>query len=52
MTNKNKRKLINLAVFGVFGALVYFKGRLIPKYADDYPYSFMWHPRYGNLTET
>ena len=29
----------------------YVKSRIIPKYADDYPYSFKWDERYGNLTE-
>lgn len=29
---------------------MYFKNRLIPKYADDYPYSFIWEgDRNGNL---
>ena len=51
MTGKDKRRLIKPALFVAFGALVYFKGRLMPKYADDYPYSFKWHPRYGNLTD-
>ena len=30
---------------------MYVKGRILPKYADDYPYSFKWDPKYGNLTE-
>lgn len=38
------------ALFAAFGALMYLKGRIVPKYADDYPYSFKWDPRYGNLT--
>ncbi len=33
-----------------FGLLMYFKNRLIPKYADDYPYSFIWDGKNnGNL---
>ena len=33
-----------------FGALMYLKSRLIPKYADDYPYSFVWDGKNnGNL---
>ncbi len=29
---------------------MYFKNRLIPKYADDYPYSFIWEgDKNGNL---
>ena len=35
----------------LFGCLIYLKNRIIPKYADDYPYSFIWDRRYGNLTE-
>ena len=44
-------KAAKLAVFAVFGGLMYVKGRILPKYADDYPYSFKWDPKYGNLTE-
>ena len=40
-----------LAIFAAFGAVMYFKGRLLPKYADDYPYSFIWDGKHhGNLT--
>ena len=31
-----------VAVFASFAAFVYFKNRLTPRYADDYPYSFIW----------
>ena len=48
LSGKNTGKLAMLAAFG---ALMYLRGRIIPKYADDYPYSFKWDPRYGNLTE-
>ena len=44
-------KAAKLAVFAAFGGLMYVKGRILPKYADDYPYSFKWDPKYGNLTE-
>ena len=46
------RKMLSKAAVAVsFGALMYVKSRIIPKYADDYPYSFKWDERYGNLTE-
>lgn len=40
-----------IAAFAAFGGLMYVKGRILPKYADDYPYSYKWDPDYGNLTE-
>ena len=30
------------AIFISFASLMYFKSRLTPLYADDYPYSFIW----------
>lgn len=40
-----------LGIFAAFGTVMYFKGRLLPKYADDYPYSFIWDGKHhGNLT--
>ncbi len=53
-SRKNKRQFIKkhsagLATFAAFGGLMYLKGRILPKYADDYPYSYKWDPRYGNL---
>ncbi len=47
MKRKNAKKA---ALFIAFGALMYLKGRIVPKYADDYPYSFNWDPHFGNLT--
>ena len=49
--DREKRKLIqSAAIFLSFGAVMYFKNRLIPKYADDYPYSFIWEgDKNGNL---
>ena len=38
------------AVFASFTAFMYFKSRLVPMYADDYPYSFIWDgDNNGNL---
>ena len=60
LSRENRRKLVRqftrdnaakIAVFAAFGGLMYVKGRILPKYADDYPYSYKWDPRYGNLTE-
>ena len=60
LSRENRRKLVRqftrdnaakIAVFAAFGGLMYVKGRILPKYADDYPYSFKWDPGYGNLTE-
>lgn len=45
-----KGKAAKIAAFAAFGGLMYLKGRILPKYADDYPYSFQWDPQYGNLT--
>ena len=47
MKRKNAKKA---ALFIAFGALMYLRGRIVPKYADDYPYSFNWDPHFGNLT--
>ena len=44
-------KTAKIAVFAAFGGLMYLKGRILPKYADDYPYSYKWDSKYGNLTE-
>ena len=60
LSRENRRKLAGqlagdkkakIAAFAAFGGLMYLKGRILPKYADDYPYSFKWDPEYGNLTE-
>ncbi|MBQ8306943.1 MAG: hypothetical protein IJX90_12090 [Blautia sp.] len=60
LPRENRRKLAKAitrdkaakaAVFAAFGGLMYLKGQIIPKYADDYPYSFKWDPDYGNLTK-
>ena len=60
LSREDRRKLVRqftrdnaakIAVFAAFGGLMYVKGRILPKYADDYPYSFKWDPGYGNLTE-
>ena len=38
------------AIFISFASLMYFKSRLTPLYADDYPYSFIWDgENNGNL---
>lgn len=42
--------LTKVTIAASFVTLMYVKSRIIPKYADDYPYSFMWDERYGNLT--
>lgn len=47
----SKNTAAKLAAFAAFGGLMYAKSRILPKYADDYPYSFRWDPNYGNLTE-
>ena len=47
----DRRKILTKAAVAVsFVALTYVKSRIIPKYADDYPYSYKWDERYGNLT--
>ena len=60
LSREDRRKLVRqftrdnaakIAVFAAFGGLMYVKGRILPKYADDYPYSYKWDPGYGNLTE-
>lgn len=60
LPRENRRKLARAitrdkaakaAVFAAFGGLMYLKGRILPKYADDYPYSYKWDPDYGNLTK-
>lgn len=60
LSRQKRRKLVRqltgdkaakAAVFAAFGGLMYLKGRILPKYADDYPYSFKWDPDYGNLTQ-
>ena len=38
-------------VFAGFGAAIFLANRMIPKIADDYPFSFIWDGRtHGNLT--
>ena len=60
LSRTNRRRFIRklsgdnpakLMAFTAFGTLIYVKGRILPKYADDYPYSFKWDPQYGNLTQ-
>ena len=46
-----KDKTVKVAAFAAFGGLMYLKGRILPKYADDYSYSFKWDPEYGNLIQ-
>ena len=49
--NKIGEAAAALAVFAAFGGVMYLKNRLLPKYADDYPYSFIWDGKHhGNLT--
>ena len=39
-----------LMVLAGFGALMYLKNRILPKYADDYAFSFVWDGKHhGNL---
>ncbi|MBQ5534582.1 MAG: hypothetical protein IIU07_04700, partial [Lachnospiraceae bacterium] len=39
-----------LLVLAGFGALMYLKNRMLPKYADDYAFSFIWDGKHhGNL---
>ena len=45
-----KKSLGTAAILASFGAVVYFKNRVLHKYADDYPYSFVWEgDENGNL---
>ena len=45
-----KKPVLSGLIIGGFGAAMYYKSRLIPKYADDYPYSFIWEgDKNGNL---
>lgn len=49
-TGSLKKSLGAAAVLASFGAVMYLKNRLMPKYADDYPYSFIWEgEEHGNL---
>ena len=42
--------LKSAGVFASFGAVMYLKNRLLPMYADDYPYAFIWDgENNGNL---
>lgn len=46
----HKKTLGAAAVLASFGAVIYYKNRIIHKYADDYPYSFVWEgDQNGNL---
>ena len=46
-----KKLAASAVILGAFGAVMYYKNRLIPKYADDYPYSFVWEgDKNGNLS--
>lgn len=45
-----KKALAGLLVLAGFGGLMYVKNRMIPKYADDYSFSFIWDGKHhGNL---
>lgn len=47
---KMKSAAATVGIFAAFGAVMYVKNRLVPKYADDYPYSFVWDGKHnGNL---
>ena len=42
--------LKSMGVFASFGAVMYLKNRILPMYADDYPYAFIWDGKNnGNL---
>lgn len=50
MKSFKKKKLVAVAAIVAFGGVMYLKNRLIPKFADDYPYSFVWEgDEHGNL---
>ena len=50
-TIKQNKGLSTVLVLSSFGALVYVRNRIIPKFADDYPFSFIWDGKnHGNLT--
>lgn len=50
MKRYNKDKLIAAGIALSFAGIVYLKNRFMPKYADDYPYSFVWEgDEHGNL---
>ncbi len=50
MKRSDKQKLIAVTIFAAFGGVMYLKNRMMPKYADDYPYSFIWEgEEHGNL---
>ena len=49
-TRRKSRISTVVTIVAAFGAVMYYKNRLIPKYADDYPYSFVWDGKNnGNL---
>ena len=48
--NKKKAGKSALFILASFGVLMYVRTRLIPRYADDYPFSFIWDGKHhGNL---
>lgn len=50
MKLSRRQKLIAAGAVAAFGGIIYLKNRLLPKYADDYPYSFIWEgDEHGNL---
>lgn len=54
MGRKRKKRIPlgagGLAVLAGFGALMYLKNRILPRYADDYAFSFVWDGKHhGNL---
>jgi len=48
--NRKKNGKSALFILASFGLLMYVRNRLIPRYADDYPFSFIWDGKHhGNL---
>lgn len=40
-----------MLILAAFGGLMYLRNRLIPRFADDYPFSFIWDgKKHGNLS--
>ncbi len=52
MKRSHKDKIIAATCIAAFGGFMYLKNRFMPKYADDYPYSFIWEgEEHGNLAQ-
>ena len=55
MKRRGRKKILKGSAGGIlvlagFGTLMYLKNRMIPKYADDYAFSFVWDGKHhGNL---